>query len=1178
MLRKTFTKPFFLLFFIVFSFSAKATTYYVSSSGNDGNSGTSSSSPWQTISKVNSFKNFSPGDNILFNRGNTFYGSITISNSGASGNPITFGAYGSGSNPIITGFTNVTSWTNLGGNIWESSNSVSSLSYCNMVVINGVNTPMGRYPNSGYLTYQSHVGNTSITSSSLTGSPNWTGADIVVKPNRWTINRAKITAQSGGTLTFTAMTGSGTDKFGFFIENDPRTLDSVNEWYFNPSTKKIRIYSYSQPQNVQVASVDNVIDLSIYSPSNLTFNNLTIQGANAFLVYNNYGNNISVTNSNFSYCGNTGIWMNGTNSNISNNTVTDCGTYGIYFYGSPGFHTVKYNVVKRTGLFSGILANDNSGGGIGCSSTNSLIQYNNIDSSGYCGINFRGTNTQVRNNFVNHSALTRDDAGGIYTGYSGETGKVIDGNIVLNTVGTSAGTNAPSIFTLAQGIFIDDNGSFITISNNTVSGGRNSGMKIHNGHDLTIRNNTFYSNGVSGNSSRGQIEFMNNSQSLDPIRNNVLKNNILFATNNDQLVLLCTTLLGLSDVQSFLSVADSNHYAVLSGNNMINVIYSAGWPGNFYNLSSWQAFTGKEANSKGTSRPITSSDYLRFEYNASASNKTVSLDANYIDVTGKSYNGTITLAPYTSAVLIRNGAITGNQPPTANAGADSTVILPTNTTTLIGSGKSSNVNGTITKYSWVKLSGPAATIVSPNSATTSLTGLNQGTYLFQLTVTDNNSATAQDTVHVIVNAANNLLSSLNTSNTVNGLNYSYYEASSYSSLPVFSTVTPVKTGTTNSFDITLANRSTAFSFNFTGYIYVPTDGQYTFYTNSDDGSNLYIDGVLVVNNDLVHAPTEISGVIGLRAGMHAISLGYFQQAGGSTLSVSYAGPGISKQIIPASSLYRVQASNLLSAVNPANTVNGLNYSYYEASSYGAVPSFNSITPVKTGTATSFDITLANRSTAFSFNFTGYIYVPTDGQYTFYTSSDDGSNLYIDNVLVVNNDLLHDVVEKSGTIGLKAGKHAISVGYFQQAGAAILSVSYGGPGISKQVIPSSALYRISGSTSQRLMSNSSVIGADSVSLRSNQVLDNVGIGTGIRVYPNPFNNSINININIGGIFGSKSQLILFDASGKVIWTQKIDAGMDSYHKILNTSSFASGVYFLQLVQGSQSSVIKLLKQY
>jgi hypothetical protein len=80
-------------------------------------------------------------------------------------------------------------------------------------------------------------------------------------------------------------------------------------------------------------------------------------------------------------------------------------------------------------------------------------------------------------------------------------------------------------------------------------------------------------------------------------------------------------------------------------------------------------------------------------------------------------------------------------------------------------------------------------------------------------------------------------------------------------------------------------------------------------------------------------------------------------------------------------------------------------------------------------------------------------VPTDGTYTFYTRSDDGSQLLIGNTLVVNNDGLHGPEERSGSIGLKAGKHAITVTYFDHAGEGdLLSVSYAGPGISKRAIP------------------------------------------------------------------------------------------------------------------------------
>ena len=72
-----------------------ATTYYVSTSGNDANNGTSTSSPWQTITKVNSMS-FNPGDQILFNGGQTFTGSISPNSSGNSSSPITYSSYGTG--------------------------------------------------------------------------------------------------------------------------------------------------------------------------------------------------------------------------------------------------------------------------------------------------------------------------------------------------------------------------------------------------------------------------------------------------------------------------------------------------------------------------------------------------------------------------------------------------------------------------------------------------------------------------------------------------------------------------------------------------------------------------------------------------------------------------------------------------------------------------------------------------------------------------------------------------------------------------------------------------------------------------------------------------------------------------------------------------------------------------
>src|SRR6188768_3305010 len=146
---------------------ANATTYYFSATGNDGGAGTSPTTAWQTISKFNSFfSSLQPGDSVLFKRGDSFSGAMNISRSGSSSSPIIIGAYGSGAKPVITGLATVSGWTN-SGNTWTSNNAVSTLSRVNIVVMNNVNVPMGRWPNTGYRTISSHSGNSSITDASL---------------------------------------------------------------------------------------------------------------------------------------------------------------------------------------------------------------------------------------------------------------------------------------------------------------------------------------------------------------------------------------------------------------------------------------------------------------------------------------------------------------------------------------------------------------------------------------------------------------------------------------------------------------------------------------------------------------------------------------------------------------------------------------------------------------------------------------------------------------------------------------------------------------------------------------------------------------------------------------------------------------------------------------------------
>ncbi len=93
-----------------------------------------------------------------------------------------------------------------------------------------------------------------------------------------------------------------------------------------------------------------------------------------------------------------------------------------------------------------------------------------------------------------------------------------------------------------------------------------------------------------------------------------------------------------------------------------------------------------------------------------------------------------------------------NSAPIASAGTNQTITLPTNSVSLTGSG--TDTDGTIVSYAWTQISGTTATITSPSSQNTTITGLTTaGTRVFRLTVTDNNGATGTDDINVVVQSA-----------------------------------------------------------------------------------------------------------------------------------------------------------------------------------------------------------------------------------------------------------------------------------------------------------------------------------------------------------------------------------------------------------------------------------------
>jgi type 1 glutamine amidotransferase len=117
-----------------------------------------------------------------------------------------------------------------------------------------------------------------------------------------------------------------------------------------------------------------------------------------------------------------------------------------------------------------------------------------------------------------------------------------------------------------------------------------------------------------------------------------------------------------------------------------------------------------------------------------------------------------------------------------------------------------------------------------------------------------------------------------------GVNFAYYEGE-WNKLPDFTRLKPVKTGTLPYFDIKPRARQDKFGFRYTGFLKVPADATYTFTSASDDGSALYIGNRKVVDNDGLHAQVPKSGKLALKAGVHPITVVFFEGAGGEGLSV-----------------------------------------------------------------------------------------------------------------------------------------------------------------------------------------------------------------------------------------------------------------------------------------------------
>lgn len=137
----------------------------------------------------------------------------------------------------------------------------------------------------------------------------------------------------------------------------------------------------------------------------------------------------------------------------------------------------------------------------------------------------------------------------------------------------------------------------------------------------------------------------------------------------------------------------------------------------------------------------------------------------------------------------------------------------------------------------------------------------------------------------------------------NGTAYKYYEGH-FQKVADMQQKHFVEKGIVSEPSLDKARQEDHYGFEFSGLIDVPEDGVYTFQTRSDDGSVLYIDQTLVVDNDGSHAAIPATGSIALKKGWHSYRLLYIEDYEGQHLSWAWKLPSGEKlEPIPASRLY-----------------------------------------------------------------------------------------------------------------------------------------------------------------------------------------------------------------------------------------------------------------------------------
>jgi len=539
-----------LILLLFVSTLSRGTKIYMNAAGSDAAAGTSPATAWQTLSKLNS-QFLTSSDTVFFNRGDAFFGRLNLTRSGTAGSPVVYTTYGTGADPIITGYITLSTWTNNGGNVYASA-APGIKGYAHNLIMDGAFQYIAQNPNTGFIAF-TPVSTTSITTSE-SSPPNHIGDSVVVKSSRYTLDHALITGQTGSTYTISAVTYSGVGGVGFKYYNSSKWMDVLGEWVVNTTQDSVYVYFPSGPSGhtVQVSTVDTLV---YASGSYIHVINLHFTGGNMYNLLNPFGSGNVVLDSCLIDYAYTGCDLRAQRDTIRNSMVYNCLNNGVM---APTNNITKYsalvnNQFKNIGLLAG-MGKTGTGNyeGINLPADDFYCYLNDMDSVGYNGLFTSFDSVYVVKNKINHHCLTLSDGGGIYIWEQNTTAfthpRVVDSNLVMNGYGNNDGATI-TVGTMANGIYTDGKSNLVVITNNTLIGNSGPGLYNH-GTNMTYKYNRVYDNGLAA---MLQSEF-----SGQPITGIVAKYNQLVSPDTSKAVIFFFS--PSNDLASFASDIDSNYY------------------------------------------------------------------------------------------------------------------------------------------------------------------------------------------------------------------------------------------------------------------------------------------------------------------------------------------------------------------------------------------------------------------------------------------------------------------------------------------------------------------------------------------------------------------------------------------------------------------------------------------